>query len=153
MIHDLNDSFASKADCNIMLDIVGDPALQILSYLDYESLLLATKVCKSWHHVIVHENAISWQRHFKTFYQQLKNNMTRANKRRIVDQWKIIQEFEEKGKKNQDLFHVTRFINDILEDRCHNLYCDRIVLRHWTPLHVASYHGSLDIVKILLPLI
>ena len=41
-----------------MIDIIGDPALNILQYLDCNSIMIAIKVSQTWHDEIVQHKQI-----------------------------------------------------------------------------------------------
>lgn len=55
-----------------MYDIIGDPGLsvvacRIIDYLDYKSLITASKTCQRWNDVIKSLQSV-WQKHFKHAY-------------------------------------------------------------------------------------
>ena len=59
-----------------MYDVIGDSGLQIvssriLSYLDFESLEAACRVCKIWNNVIMQEKSL-WLRHFEQLITRLE---------------------------------------------------------------------------------
>lgn len=60
-----------------MYDIIGDPGLsvvacRIIDYLDYKSLITASKTCQRWNDVIKSLQSV-WQKHFKHAYLAWKD--------------------------------------------------------------------------------
>ena len=47
-----------------MIDIIGDPLVQILSYLDFKSLVAVSEVNRSWENAVLEHRSI-WLSYFK----------------------------------------------------------------------------------------
>ena len=65
-----------------MIDLIGDPAIIILQYLDLNSLVAGTKVNQSWHDEILQHRRL-WLHHYNETLLKLKQRFTerRSNER------------------------------------------------------------------------
>ena len=107
-----------------MIDIIGDPAFYILQYLDFDSLVAATKVCTTWHDEIM-------QHHRQIFIRHYVENCLNSRRSECYG-------FEDTSISSEDLMSLTTVTIKAKNGRL------------TTPLHVASSDGYVGVVKLLI---
>ena len=80
-----------------MIDLIGDPARQILEYLDFESLIMASQVCQGWHaEIMLHRPLLL--KHYKKVYLEINDYISQLKFSRFTIQeklmpWSIFEKF------------------------------------------------------------
>ena len=105
-----------------MIDIIGDPAFYILQYLDFDSLVAATKVSITWHDEIM--------QHRQIFIQHYIENC-------LNSRWSECYGFEDTSISSEDLMSLTTVTIKAKNSNC-------------TPLYWASRNGLDKVVKLLI---
>ena len=109
-----------------MIDIIGDPAYEILRHLDFRSLVAACEVSQSWNAVIMDLRKL-WLDHLKYFCSQLKERYQRhgldeTNAPHHFAQLRIVDNIMETGT-TEDLKCLTMTISSNTKSDYHVLLC------------------------------
>ena len=108
-----------------MIDIIGDPLLQILEYLDFKSIVTATEVSQTWRNAILQHRQI-FIRFCNRLAIEAKNQPWHPNQ----EAWSIFNEFENTTTSSKELLSLCCYKQ--LGEPCYDKA---------TPLHLAYYYG------------